>query len=813
MAPGGGWAAELKPVKPVSREFVLQAHRGIAARYPENTSLSFSKAAEIPVYGGMETDVQMTKDGIIVCMHDKKLDRTTDGTGMVSQYTFNELQKFWIDGGYGWDEKYAKTLKIPTFATYLEACREGGLTPYVELKRVNEEGIRKTIEMLHDFGFDGKYVLTSFNWNSILTASKLTDAPLQFMKAGGRYTKEDVDTCSLRVKNLVIRPKSTDLTKEFVDYCHAKGLTVECYGIPVGDEKLVEQLIGWGVKGGTCNDWKGLGLDDCPDKVQTYPKWLDNAAIYHIYPSSFKDSDGDGYGDLEGIRSKLDYVKTLGFNTIWISPVFCSMFEDGGYDITDYYKVDPRFGTNTDLENLVKDAHAKGLRICLDLVAGHTSDKHPWFVESANGDRNGHYSDYYIWMDSKDGKPRDSEKKKWVDCIYPRGVRYMKNYYDVQPALNYGYLSPDPSRPWEQSYDAPGPKAVRQELKNIIAFWFDKGVDGFRCDLAWSLVKGDDEEFHGVRKLWDEIFAWTSANYPDRIFLSEWSSPVESISCGFDIDIIRHNGCGKTMYRDLVYNTRRNADPSTGIYLPSDCWFDKAGKGKISSFVIPFTEMYRKTLGQGFPCMPTSSHDTWRMNRNQRSDPEELKTMMTFFLTMPWVPIVYYGEEIGMRSMDGVPAVEGSRDRSAERTPMQWGAGPTAGFSTCAPEKLYLPIDPSPTRPTVDNEINDASSMYSWTKGLLALRASIPALGNTGDWKYASNPNQPYPAVYERSANGEKYLVVINPRAEKAKCTITGYDGMESVVWGDPENISMKSSGQELVITIKGVSSVICKMK
>ena len=105
------------------------------------------------------------------------------------------------------------------------------------------------------------------------------------------------------------------------------------------------------------------------------------------------------------------------------------------------------------------------------------------------------------------------------------------------------------------------------------------------------------------------------------------------------------------------------------------------------------------------------------------------------------------------------------------------------------------------------------ASVQSWTKGLLALRASIPALGNTGDWKYASNPNQPYPAVYERSANGEKYLVVINPRAEKAKCTITGYDGMESVVWGDPENISMKSSGQELVITIKGVSSVICKMK
>ncbi len=789
-------------------DFILQAHRGLSNKFPENSSAAFFEAAEIPVFKGMETDVQMTSDGILVCMHDKTIDRTTDGTGKVSDYTFAQLQRFWIDGGIGWNDRFAGQLKVPTLTSYLEACRKGGLKPYVELKRVNETGIRRTIDLLRDFGFEGNYVLTSASWTSILTASKLTDAPLEFMRK--EFTPEAIDTCAAKVKNLVIRPSATFLTKEIVDYCHAKGLTVECFGIPVGDAGLVAKLREWGVVGGTCNDWEGLGLDN-PLARQTYPRWLDSAAVYHIYPSSFKDSDGDGCGDLEGIRSKLDYVKELGFNTIWISPVFCSEFEDGGYDITDYYRIDPRFGTNSDLVRLVEDAHSKGLKVCLDLVAGHTSDKHPWFIESANGDRNGHYADYYLWTDADRDAVRKSEKKKWVAKEYPRGRMYMKNYYDVQPALNFGYLNPDPTKPWEQSYDAPGPKMVRQELKNIIAFWFDKGVDGFRCDLAWSLVKGDNKEFNGVRRLWDEIFSWTAANWPDRIFLSEWSSPVESISCGFDIDIIRHNGCGKTMYRDLVYNTERNADSETGIYPPKDCWFDKSGKGQIASFVVPFEQMYRKTLGHGFPCMPTSSHDTWRMNRNQRSTPEELKVMMTFFLTMPWVPIVYYGEEIGMRSMDGVPAVEGSRDRSAERTPMQWTDGPTAGFSTCDPSKLYLPVDGSPSRPTVEKEIGDPASVYSWTKGLLALRASVPALGNTGGWKYVSDPQVPYPAVYERFSGDGKYLVILNPRSEKASAEVSGYRGLK-VVYGDPKALSVRKVSGGLSVRIKGVSAVVCEV-
>lgn len=546
----------------------------------------------------------------------------------------------------------------------------------------------------------------------------------------------------------------------------------------------------------------------------SYPKWLDDAVIYHIYPSSFMDSDNDGYGDLEGIRSRLDYIRYVGFNTIWISPVFCSEFEDGGYDITDYYRIDPRFGTNTDMVNLIADAHSKGIRVCLDLVAGHTSDKHPWFVESATGDINGHYADYYIWTHGKGVRPPKPNRKDmgdWVDNGYPRDGYYFKNYYDVQPALNYGFYNPSPESPWEQAYDAPGPRAVRREIKNIISFWFDKGVDGFRCDLAWSLVKGDDAEFNGVRRLWNEIFRWQQENYPETVFLSEWSSPVEAISCGFDIDIIRHNGCGETMYRDLVYNTKRNLDRKTGEYPPYDCWFDKKGAGVFHTFAVPFAQMYERTKGHGFPCMPTSSHDTWRLNRNQRSDVAELKTAMTFFLTMPWVPIVYYGEEIGMRSMDGVPAVEGSRDRSAQRTPMQWDSGVNAGFSLCDPSELYLPVDESEGRPDAASQIADPSSLLNWTKELISMRKRIPALGNTGGWKMVSDPYVPYPVVYERTDGTERYLVILNPR-EKAAELLLDIEEPVQVVFGETEKIKFRKCRKGTVLKIGGTSSAICKI-
>ena len=239
--------------------FGLQAHRGLSHRYPENTILAFKEAGKVPYYFGMETDVQMTKDGVLVCMHDKTLDRTTNATGKVSDYTWAQLKKFWIDGGTGWHERYTHKLRIPTFKQYLKICKKANLVPYVELKQLNREGIRKTIEMLHDMGLEGKYVLSSFKWSYLKEAAKYTDAPLEHMKTK-QWTKETVDKVKA-IKNGVARPAAKYVTQELADYCREQGVTLECYGIKVGKADLVARLREMGVKGGTCNDWQGLNLE------------------------------------------------------------------------------------------------------------------------------------------------------------------------------------------------------------------------------------------------------------------------------------------------------------------------------------------------------------------------------------------------------------------------------------------------------------------------------------------------------------------------------------------------------------------------
>ena len=487
------------------------------------------------------------------------------------------------------------------------------------------------------------------------------------------------------------------------------------------------------------------------------PAWLKDAVIYHIYPLTFMDSDGDGIGDLEGIRSKLDYIKSVGFNTIWMSPCFMSAWEDGGYDILDYYKVDPRFGTNDDLKRLIDDAHSKGIKILLDLVAGHTSDKHPWFKESAKAEQN-QYSDYYIWTN---GKLEKKPGKKFVDNNHPRNGYYIKNFFDIQPALNYGYYSPKAGHYWEHNYNAPGPTAVRGELKKIIAFWCDMGADGFRVDMAQSLVKGDTKNRDGVRRLWNEIFAWYNKAYPENIMLSEWSNPEQSLSAGFNIDLLIHNGIGGKVYRPLVCETNDKMVPTT-------CYFNSKGEGDIKEAIKIYTDIYNtyRKLG-GYASMPTCSHDIWRLTRMNRSTPEEQKVAITLFLTLPTPPIVYYGEEIGMRNLEYAPGKEGSissRNRSVCRTPMQWSTERNAGFSTVDDaRKLYLPVDNAFTYPNVAEQEYDKNSVLAYVKGLLALRAATSALGVDGEWKYVGDLENPYPMIYSRTLDDEKYIVVFNP--------------------------------------------------
>lgn len=548
------------------------------------------------------------------------------------------------------------------------------------------------------------------------------------------------------------------------------------------------------------------------------PAWLSDALFYQIYPSSFMDSDGNGIGDLPGITSKLDYIKSLGVNALWLNPIFESGWFDGGYDIIDFYKVDPRFGTNTDLVTLVNEAHKRGMKVCLDLVAGHTSDKCEWFKESAQKDPNQRYSDYYIWMNEvsdKDKKDIEARKKapnpasskigRYVEADAPRAKYYEKNYFPCQPALNYGFANPDPKHPWEQSVDAPGPQAVRRELRNIMAFWFDKGVDGFRVDMAASLVKNDPDK-KAVSKLWHEMREWKDKNYPQTVLISEWSNPSVAIPAGFNIDFIIH--IGVKGYPSLFF--AKNTPWGKSI-KHEECYFDKSGKGTIEEFINVYNKAYNGSKNLGYIALPSANHDFQRPNIGSRNTVDQLKVTMMFYLTMPGVPFIYYGDEIGMKYLPGLPNKEGSNARSGTRTPMQWANNATAGFSTCKPGELYLPVDTEGGKITVEAEEKDKNSLLAYVRRLTSLRHSSKALNNDGEWELLSDTKRSYPMVYKRSSGNETYVVCLNPSGKSVTASIKalGKKAKAVVVSG---KASYKPSASGDVVKMGGVSAAVFKI-
>ena len=560
-------------------------------------------------------------------------------------------------------------------------------------------------------------------------------------------------------------------------------------------------------------------------RAQNYPKWLDRSVFYQIYPSSYMDSDGNGIGDIKGIISKLDYIKSVGVTAIWLNPVYESGWMDGGYDVIDYYKVDPRFGTNSDMVDLFSEAHKRGIKVIMDLVAGHTSDRNKWFLQSMESDPNQRYSDYYIWTDEISPKdkediaeryrqpnPKSSTIGKFVEKNAPRAKYYYKNYYEAQPALNYGFANPDPAHPWEQAVDAPGPSAVWQELRNIMVFWFDKGADGFRVDMAQSLVKNDDG-FKVTSRKWKEFTAWMHANYPDNVLLAEWSDPEVSLPIGFNVDF---------------FLPWRSATGYTKLILPEPYgkhatnYFNTAGKGEVREFVDYYTRTL-KTVGKiGYMAPQTSNHDVQRPNILTRNTIDQLKVAITFFLTLKSIPFIYYGDEIGMKYNPDAPEKEGSREvfssgfvneRSGSRTPMQWTNGRNAGFSTCAPEDLFLPVDTDGGLLTVETQEKDPSSMLNYVRKVLALRQESPAMSNTGDWEYVSDPDRPYPMVYKRFSGDELYVIALNPSGKKVKADFATLGRTDAEVFSMVGKAEYKPGKVTDRIEMGPVSAVIYKME
>lgn len=478
------------------------------------------------------------------------------------------------------------------------------------------------------------------------------------------------------------------------------------------------------------------------------PKWLDNAVFYEIYPQSFNDANADGIGDINGIAEKLGYIKELGCNAVWINPCFLSPFGDAGYDVADYCTVAPRYGTNEDLKNLFKKAHEMDMHVILDLVPGHTSVEHKWFRESEKPERN-EYSDRYIWTDSI------WESTDSLPCLRGMSQRdgsVALNFFSMQPALNYGYYKPE--KPWQQAMDSEGPMATREAMKNVMRFWLGMGCDGFRIDMAGSLVK-NDEDGKGTISLWQDFRAFLDKEFPEAAIVSEWGEPDKSLLGGFHMDFLLH--FGPSHYNDLF----RCDEP----------YFSRRGKGSAAEFVMAYRKNYEKTDGKGLICIPSGNHDMDRLAR--RLDPEEMKIAFAFLLSVPGAPFIYYGDEIGMRYVENLVSVEGGYGRTGSRSPMQWDKTTNAGFSSAPAEKLYIKQDDQPNRPDVKSLSEDENSLLSEVKRLIALRKANTALQSNARIEFL---NDGYPLVYKRSCEEQSVLVVINPAEKPCRFEYEAYE-------------------------------------
>jgi glycosidase len=548
--------------------------------------------------------------------------------------------------------------------------------------------------------------------------------------------------------------------------------------------------------------------------IPNSPSWVNSAVFYQIYPQTYYDSNGDGIGDLQGIIQKLDYIKSLGVDAIWINPFFESPFCDAGYDISDYYKVAPRYGTNADAKQLFEEAHKRGLKILFDFVASYTSMESEWFKASAQQEPN-KYSNWYIWTDNIWMNPPKEYQDAFIKGLGTRNGQYMRNFYYCEPALNYGFALPDTTQKWELPTNHPDVMAMRNEMKNVLRFWMNMGADGFRADMAGALAKtanveGNPQFFNthddATKMFWQEVRAILQKEYPQAFMISEWSYPTAALDGCFHADFL-HWFDG---YNDLF---QKESWRILNGYSEGHSYFDIEGKGDITHFLTKYMEQYTPTKDKGYICLPLGNHDNARLG-NKRSD-IDLEIIYAFGLTMPGTPFIYYGNEIGMKQLPTTwPQVEGAyKPRNGARTPMQWTSGNNLGFSTAASDKLYLPVDPDKSAPNVAAQEKDPNSLLNKTRKLIQLKHLEPALSNYAEFiPLYAKPNT-YPFIYARAKDTDVVIVLLNPSGKEVTAEFEiNIDYKKTEVLAG-SNLKLAKKGKKVTVTMPGQTYSIVKLK
>lgn len=484
----------------------------------------------------------------------------------------------------------------------------------------------------------------------------------------------------------------------------------------------------------------------------TANSWYKNASVYHIYLRSFKDSNNDGVGDIPGITEKLDYLQHLGIDVIWISPFYKSPMADFGYDVSDYCDIEPIFGTLADFDVLIQEAHRRNIKVLIDFVPNHTSDQHPWFVESQSS-KNNPKRDWYIWQDPK---PDGSPPNNWISVFGGSAWEYDKktNQYYLHT-----FLPQQPDLNWRN-------KEVRHSMYKILQFWLDRGVDGFRMDAVYFLIKDGkfrDEPINpNYGKIqpadpYDQLLHIYTAGLPSTMkIISLFSKILESYGERFMVtELVQMNPRKLRKWYKATDNGIHAPFNFNFIFLP---WTAKAFKKFVDEFERAVSTNYVPTHVLG-------NHDVSRVAT--RLGPERARVAAMLLLSLRGMPYIYNGDEVGMIDAEipshlvqdpfekRVPGMGKGRD--PQRTPLQWDTQKNAGFSALEP---WLPVNTNYKQVNVENELRNQHSMLNLYRTLLQLRKSSNAIID-GLYKPIRCGNSSVFA-FVRESGKEKILVLLN---------------------------------------------------
>ena len=494
---------------------------------------------------------------------------------------------------------------------------------------------------------------------------------------------------------------------------------------------------------------------------QRPPRWWQTGVVYQVYPRSFADANGSGTGDLAGITGRLDYIAWLGVDAIWISPFYPSPMADFGYDVADYTDVDPVFGSLDAFDALLAAAHDRGIRVLIDYVPNHTSDQHPWFTES-RASRTNPRRDWYVWRDGKaDGSPPNNwismfggPAWEWDDAT---GQWYLHTFLKEQPDLN-----------WRNP-------PTRAAMFDVARFWLDRGVDGFRIDVAPMVMKDPElrdnppnPDPHAERN--SRLGSWLT-----QLHLHDHAHPdMHELYRSFRALLESYPGdrvsIGELHHPDFDTWARYYGERQDEIHVPFN--FHVINSPWRAGAVRRAVEGVEAALPPGaWASWVLGNHDQPRFASPHRAGRDQAKVGMLMLLTLRGTPTIYYGDEIGMVDVpvatadarDPLEHREPGRGRDPERSPMQWDAGPNAGF-TAADAVPWLPLAPDARRVNVAGQAEDPNSILTLTRRLIALRREHPVL-HTGDFEpFGPTPDGTF--AFRRTGPRGRLTVALNLTGE-----------------------------------------------